>query len=57
MWPAYFPVFVPVAVNLHIVVNYQMYSPEPVKAECLIENHRRNCLGFVDTAPQSGEAK
>lgn len=55
MWPVFIPIFVPVAVNWQVVVNYHVYGQEqpPVRMDRAIESEKK-CAGFVDaTTPRS----
>jgi hypothetical protein len=49
MWPVFIPIFVPVAVNWQVVVNYHLYGQEqpPVRMDRVIESEKK-CIGFVD---------
>lgn len=54
MWPMFLPIFVPVAVNWHVVVNFHVYGQEQpsVRMNRVIEDEKK-CLGFVDTTMAS----
>ena len=49
MWPVFIPIFVPVAVNWQVVVNYHVYGQEqpPERMDRVIASEKK-CVGFVD---------
>lgn len=48
MWPLILPVFIPVAVNWQVVVNYHIYGQAPAKMEHILDAGPKS-VGFVDT--------